>query len=104
MVSKYNKKTKKTEWIPDDGDFVLDGFDDHSEDIYNDSSARGSLMTQMIMNTNRRMQMAYNPRTYNLFQQIDISNALEKARVYLDETEDEAPSISIKTDKPLLWL
>ena len=33
MVNKYNKKTKKTEWIPDDGDFVLDGFDDHSEDI-----------------------------------------------------------------------
>ena len=25
---------------------------------------------------------------------------MEKARVYLDETEDEAPSISIKTDKP----
>ena len=59
-----------------------------------------SLMTQMIMNTNRRMQMAYNPRTYNLFQQIDISNALEKARKYLDETEDESPSICIKTNKP----
>jgi len=41
MPSKYNKTTKKTEWIPDDGDFVLDGFDDASEDIYNDSSARG---------------------------------------------------------------
>ena len=59
-----------------------------------------SLMTQMIMNTNRRMQMAYNPRTYNLFQQIDISNALEKARKYLDETEEESPSICIKTNKP----
>ena len=59
-----------------------------------------SSMTQMIMNTNRRMQMAYNPRTYNLFQQIDISNALEKARKYLDETEDESPSICIKTSKP----
>ena len=59
-----------------------------------------SSMIQMIMNTNRRMQMAYNPRTYNLFQQIDISNALEKARKYLDETEDESPSICIKTNKP----
>jgi hypothetical protein len=59
-----------------------------------------SLMTQTIMNTNRRMQMAYNPRTYNLFQQIDISNALEKAKKYLDETEDETPSICIKTNKP----
>jgi len=59
-----------------------------------------SLMTQMIMNTNRRMQMAYNPRTYNLFQQIDISNALEKARKYLDETEDDTPSLCIKSEKP----
>ncbi len=59
-----------------------------------------SLMTQMIMNTNRRMQMAYNPKTYNLFQQIDISNALEKARKHLDETEEESPSICIKSDKP----
>jgi hypothetical protein len=59
-----------------------------------------SLMTQMIMNTNRRMQMAYNPRTYNLFQQIDISNALEKARKHLDETEEESPSLCIKSDKP----
>ena len=59
-----------------------------------------SSMTQMIMNTNRRMQMAYNPRTYNLFQQIDISNALEKARKYLDETEDETPSLCIKSEKP----
>jgi len=59
-----------------------------------------SLMTQTIMNINRRMQMAYNPRTYNLFQQIDISNALEKAKLYLDETEDETPSISLKTSKP----
>ena len=57
-------------------------------------------MTQMIMNTNRRMQMAYNPKTYNLFQQIDISNALEKARKHLDETEEESPSICIKSDKP----
>ena len=59
-----------------------------------------SLMTQMIMNTNRRMQMAYNPRTYNLFQQIDISNALEKAKKHLDETEEDTPSICIKTNKP----
>jgi hypothetical protein len=44
--------------------------------------------------------MAYNPRTYNLFQQIDISNALEKAKKYLDETEEESPSICIKTNKP----
>ena len=60
----------------------------------------GSLMTQMIMNTNRRMQMAYNPKTYNLFQQIDISNALEKAKKHLDETEEDTPSICIKTNKP----
>ena len=59
-----------------------------------------SLMTQMIMNTNRRMQMAYNPKTYNLFQQIDISNALEKAKKHLDETEEDTPSICIKTNKP----
>ena len=59
-----------------------------------------SLMTQMIMNTNRRMQMAYNPKTYNLFQQIDISNALEKARKHLAETEEESRSICIKSDKP----
>ena len=59
-----------------------------------------SSMTQMIMNTNRRMQMAYNPRTYNLFQQIDISNALEKAKKHLDETEEDTPSICIKTNKP----
>jgi len=44
--------------------------------------------------------MAYNPRTYNLFQQIDISNALEKARKYLDETEDDTPSLCIKSEKP----
>ena len=44
--------------------------------------------------------MAYNPKTYNLFQQIDISNALEKAKKHLDETEEESPSICIKSDKP----
>ena len=41
MPSKYNKTKKKTECIPEDGDFVLDGFDDPSEDIFGDSSARG---------------------------------------------------------------
>ena len=44
--------------------------------------------------------MAYNPKTYNLFQQIDISNALEKAKKHLDETEEDTPSICIKTNKP----
>jgi hypothetical protein len=39
--TKYNKKTKKQEWVPEDGDFILDGFDDHSEDIFSDGSARG---------------------------------------------------------------
>jgi|TARA_B110000503_G_scaffold110521_1_gene165391 hypothetical protein len=41
MPSKYNKTKKKTEWVSEDGDFVLDGFDDPSEDIFGDSSARG---------------------------------------------------------------
>jgi len=44
--------------------------------------------------------MAYNPKTYNLFQQIDISNALEKASKYLDETETENASLLIKNEKP----
>jgi len=39
--TKYNKKKKKTEWVAEDGDFILDGFDDHSGDAYNDTSARG---------------------------------------------------------------
>ena len=39
--AKYNKKKKKTEWVAEDGDFILDGFDDHSGDAYNDPSARG---------------------------------------------------------------
>ena len=41
MPSKYNKTKKKTEWVSEDGDFILDGFDDPSEDIFGDSSARG---------------------------------------------------------------
>ena len=44
--------------------------------------------------------MAYNPKTYNLFQQIDISNALEKANKHLDETEIENSSLQIKSEKP----
>ena len=44
--------------------------------------------------------MAYNPRTYNLFQNIDISVALEKAKTHFDNVEVDAPSISIKTDNP----
>jgi len=28
MPSKYNKTKKKTEWVSEDGDFILDGFDD----------------------------------------------------------------------------
>ena len=41
--------------------------------------------------------MAYNPRTYNLYRQTDISNALEKAERYLAENES---SLIIKSDKP----
>ena len=41
--------------------------------------------------------MAYNPRTYNLYRQTDISNALEKAERYLAENES---SVVIKSDKP----
>ena len=41
--------------------------------------------------------MAYNPRTYNLYRQTDISNALEKAERYLAENES---SVIIKSDKP----
>ena len=37
----YKKKTKKSKWTAEDGDFILDGFDDHSEDAFNDTSARG---------------------------------------------------------------
>ena len=44
--------------------------------------------------------MSYNPRTYNLFQNIDISNALEKARIYLDSRKKESPAICIKSDNP----
>ena len=44
--------------------------------------------------------MPYNPRTYNLFQNIDISNALEKARVHLDSKKINSSSICIKSDNP----
>tara|TARA_R110000764_G_C10986044_1_gene380834 strand:- start:1205 stop:1525 length:321 start_codon:yes stop_codon:yes gene_type:complete len=44
--------------------------------------------------------MAYNPKTYDLMQQIDISNALEKAVSYLENTEKDNASISIKSEKP----
>jgi len=35
------KKTKKSTWVPEDREFILDGFDDHNEDMFNDTSARG---------------------------------------------------------------
>ena len=41
--------------------------------------------------------MAYNPRTYNLYRQTDISNAPEKAERYLAENES---SLIINSDKP----
>ena len=44
--------------------------------------------------------MAYNPRTYNLFQNRDIYVALEKAKTHFDNVEGDAPSISIKSDNP----
>jgi len=44
--------------------------------------------------------MAYNPKTYDLMQQIDISNALEKAVSYLDNTEKDNAHITVKSDKP----
>jgi hypothetical protein len=47
-----------------------------------------------------RSAMAYNPKTYDLLQQIDISNALEKAVSYLDNTEKDNAFILIKSEKP----
>ena len=44
--------------------------------------------------------MAYNPKTYNLFQNIDISVTLEKAKTHFDNIKGDAPSISIKSDNP----
>ena len=51
----------------------------------------------MIMKTDKRRLMVYNPKTYNLFQQIDISNALEKADKHLSENDS---AVVIKTTKP----
>ena len=44
--------------------------------------------------------MAYNPKTYNLYQNIDISVTLEKAKTHFDNIKGDAPSISIKSDNP----
>ena len=44
--------------------------------------------------------MAYSPRTYNLFQNIDISNALAKAKTHFDNIKEDTSSICIKTDNP----
>ena len=44
--------------------------------------------------------MGYNPKTYNLFQQIDISNALEKIVSYIDSSEEEEPKLFIASDNP----
>jgi hypothetical protein len=46
------------------------------------------------------MRMGYNPKTYNLFQQIDISNALEKIVSYIDSSEEEEPKLFVATDNP----
>jgi len=46
------------------------------------------------------MVMGYNPKTYNLFQQIDISNALEKIVRYIDSSDEEDPKLFIASDNP----
>ena len=42
--------------------------------------------------------MAWNPTTQNLLQSTDISDALDKAVDYLDNSESDEPSIEIPTD------
>jgi|TARA_R110000796_G_scaffold56836_1_gene131528 hypothetical protein len=44
--------------------------------------------------------MGFNPKTYNLFQQIDISNALEKASDYIDSVDKEEVKLFIPSDNP----
>jgi|TARA_R110000803_G_scaffold52157_3_gene107442 hypothetical protein len=53
------------------------------------------------MNTYRRYtEMGFNPKTYNLFQQIDISNALEKVNKYIEESDLEEVKVTIPCDSP----
>ena len=42
--------------------------------------------------------MPFNPKTYNLLQSTDISNALEKAVEHLDNSVSNVPSVFIKHD------
>jgi len=44
--------------------------------------------------------MGWNPKTQNLLQSTDISNALDKAIEYLDNTEREEPHVKVKHDNP----
>ena len=44
--------------------------------------------------------MGFNPKTYNLFQQIDISNALEKVNKYIEESDLEEVKVTIPCDSP----
>ena len=44
--------------------------------------------------------MPFNPKTYNLLQSIDISNALQKAVEHLDNSTTDEPSVFIKHDNP----
>ena len=46
--------------------------------------------------------MAYNPRTYNLFQNIDISVSLEKAKIHFDNVRsgsDRDPHLSFRVSR-----
>lgn len=44
--------------------------------------------------------MGWNPKTQNLLQSTDISNALDKAIEYLDNTEQEEPHVKITHGNP----
>tara|TARA_R100001224_G_C3978397_1_gene135033 strand:+ start:32 stop:352 length:321 start_codon:yes stop_codon:yes gene_type:complete len=44
--------------------------------------------------------MGWNPKTQNLLQWTDISDALDKAVKYLDDTEREEPHVEIKHENP----
>ena len=44
--------------------------------------------------------MPFNPKTHNLLQSTDISNALEKAVEHLDNSISEKPEVFVKNDTP----
>ena len=44
--------------------------------------------------------MPFNPKTYNLLQSTDISNALEKAVEHLDNSDSDNPIIVAKHENP----